>query len=250
MIEERIATQYVPLWIGGSIRGRVRRDLLTVLQRQRELEPGPIGLQLREGSGARAQRSRTLQSLARALHSSGLIADWRDEKSAVLDETGTEIARCERGAFRTLGIQNRAVHVNGYLADGRVWVARRSARKRSDPGMLDNLAAGGVAAGESLRRCAIRELWEEAGIRGALARSVDLQDTTIRSLREVLYGLHDEQIIVADLLLPDEFRPHNNDGEVQEFLCLGPERVQAALARGEFTIEAALTLREFLARQR
>ena len=47
-------------------------------------------------------RSRALQSVAQQLHRAGLIADWRNEASALLDEQGVEIARCERGAFRTL----------------------------------------------------------------------------------------------------------------------------------------------------
>jgi 8-oxo-dGTP pyrophosphatase MutT (NUDIX family) len=152
--------------------------------------------------------------------------------------------------FRTLGLQNRAVHINGYRSDGRLWIARRSLKKRADPGMLDNLAAGGVGAGESLRRTAMRELWEEAGVPVALARKVDFPGMVIRSLRETRYGVHDELVIVADILLPEHFEPSGRDGEVQEFMCLPVEAVQAALERGEFTVEAALATREWLQRHR
>ena len=168
----------------------------------------------------------------------------------MLDENGIELARCERGLFRTLGLQNRAVHINGYRSDGRLWIARRSPQKRADPGMLDNLAAGGVGAGESLRRTAMRELWEEAGVPVALARKVDFPGMVIRSLRETRYGVHDELVIVADILLPDDFEPSGRDGEVQEFMCLPIDAVQAALERGEFTVEAALATLEWLQRRR
>lgn len=242
-------SDYLPLWIGGAIRGRLRRDIAAALADLPNLEPAELGLQLRGEGRSRDSRSRALQSLAQQLRRRGLIADWRNELSAVLDDAGDEIARCERGAFRTLGLQNRAVHINGYRADGRVWVARRSALKRADPGKLDNLAAGGVAAGESPRRTALREAWEEAGVPRRLASQVDFPGMVIRSLRETQFGVHDELVIIADLELPLTFTPEGRDGEVAEFLCLDRTEVEAALARGEFTVEAALAMRESLERR-
>lgn len=227
----------------------MRRDLLPIVADCPEIEPAEVGLRLRDEGLSRPMRSRVLQSVARQLRKRGVIADWRNELCAVQDSTGAEIARCERGVFRTLGIQNRAVHVNGHRPDGRWWIARRSAQKRADPGKLDNLAAGGVSAGETLRSTAIRELWEEAGVSRSLAQRVDFPGMVIRSVRETQFGVHDELVIVADLLLPDEFEPSGRDGEVEEFLCLTHEQVLAALAREEFTIEAALATRECLERR-
>ncbi|MFZ9477284.1 MAG: NUDIX hydrolase [Steroidobacteraceae bacterium] len=244
-----LVADYVPLWIAGAIRGRVRRDLLPLLRDCPEIESAELGVRLRDAGGSRPVRSRRLQALAQRLRARGWIADWRNELCAVLDENGAELARCERGLFRTLGLQNRAVHINGYRSDGRLWIARRSRQKRADPGMLDNLAAGGVGAGESLRRTAMRELWEEAGVPAALARRVDFPGMVIRSLRETRYGVHDELVIVADILLPDGFEPSGRDGEVQEFMCLPTEAVRDALERGEFTVEAALATREWLQRR-
>ncbi|MFZ9708640.1 MAG: NUDIX hydrolase [Steroidobacteraceae bacterium] len=241
--------EYLPLWIAGEIRGRVRRDLVPMVAACVEIEAAEIGLKLRDETLSRPLRSRMLQSIARQLRKRGLIADWRNELCAVQDSTGTEIARCERGVFRTLGIQNRAVHVNGLCSDGRWWIARRSAQKRADPGKLDNLAAGGVSAGETARGTAIRELWEEAGVSRALAQRVDFPGMVIRSVRETQFGIHDELVIVADLMLPDDFEPNGRDGEVEEFLCLSREQVQAALAREEFTVEAAIATQECLERR-
>ena len=150
---------YRPLWIANAIRGRIRRDLEPMVADLPELELADHGWRLCERGDSRSERSRLLQSAAQGLRKLGLIADWRNERSALLDQAGIELARCERGVFRTLGLQNRAVHINGYRADGRLWIARRSAQKRADPGKLDNLAAGGVSAGESVRRAALRELW-------------------------------------------------------------------------------------------
>ena len=147
---------YRPLWIGGAIRGRIRRDLEASIASLPELFLTDHGWRLAERGDSRSERSRLLQSAAQGLRKLGLIADWRNERCAVLDESGLELARCERGVFRTLGLQNRAVHINGLRTDGHLWIARRSRQKRADPGKLDNLAAGGVSAGESLRRAALR----------------------------------------------------------------------------------------------
>ena len=241
--------QYRPLWIAGAIRGRIRRDLETTLVALPELHLIEQGWRLAERGDSRSERSRLLQSAAQHLRRLGLIADWRNERCAVLDENGVELARCERGAFRTLGLQNRAVHINGYRSDGQLWIARRSQQKRADPGKLDNLAAGGVSAGESLRRTALRELWEEAGVPRHLAAKVDFPGMVIRSVRETQFGIHDERVIIADIDLPMSFTPEGRDGEVEEFLCLTPDEVLIALAEGQFTIEAAMAMRESLERR-
>jgi len=190
-----------------------------------------------------------LQQVAQGLHRKGLIADWRNEHSAVLDDDGADRTVWRFSSALSCADCDIDYAVNGYRADGRVWVARRSELKRADPGKLDNLAAGGVSAGESARRTALREAWEEAGVPVGLARRVDFPGMIIRSLRETTFGMHDELVIVADLELPLNFEPIGRDGEVSEFLCLSIAEVEAALAAGEFTVEAALALRESLDRR-
>ena len=114
---------------------------------------------------------------------------------------------------------------------------------------FSNRAASKRFAGESFRRCAIRELWEEAGVPRELAREIDFPGVIIRSLREATFGIHDQQVIVADLILDTSFEPVGRDGEVEEFLCLEADAVRAALDGDEFTVEAALATRECLERR-
>ena len=206
------------------------------------------GFSLRDDGLAAADRSELLQEAARRLRTAGLVPGWRDEHCALLDDEGNELARFERGAFRTLGLQNRAVHVNGFLPDGRLWIARRSARKASSPNKLDNVAAGAIAAGEQPEDCAVRELWEEAGVAGELAALTVFPGISIRSLRPLRHGIHDEIILCADLELPVEFVPECQDGEVAEFLCMTRDEVRAALAAREFSVEAGLVVSDWLAR--
>lgn len=206
------------------------------------------GFALRDSGLSVTGRSELLQQAARQLRTAGLVPAWREERCTLLDDDGAEIARFERGAFRTLGLQNRAVHVNGSLPDGRLWIARRSASKATDPGKLDNLAAGAIAGGETPEDCALRELWEEAGVPADIAARAVFPGHVLRSLRRLPYGYHDEIIICADLVLPRAFIPRCQDGEVAGFYCLHPADARAALATGEFTVEAGLVLGDWLRR--
>ena len=122
----------------------------------------------------------------------------------------------ERAAARYFGIHTYAAHVNGLVRrDGEIamWIARRSATKSIDPGMLDNLVAGGIAAGQSVASTVVKEAWEEAGIAAALAARAQPAGT-VHICREQPDGLQRETIFVHDLWLPADFVPAGQDGEV------------------------------------
>lgn len=179
--------------------------------------------------------------VAEQLRALGAVSGWRNElyrceadrRSAA---RGRALFRLERAAFRFFGLRSRAVHVNGWTADGRLLCGRRSLAKATDPGALDNLAAGGLGADEAVLACARRELWEEAGL--PLESSVRLQWRGLVHARRVEDGgLHDELLHVYALQLPPGFEPRNRDGEVSEFLCLTPAELRARLA--EFSPDAA-----------
>ncbi len=240
---------FVWLTVAGARRGRIIPVVAEVLLGMPLLfERRAAGFALRDAQLDCQARSRLLQDAAGQLKSTGLVPGWRGELCALLDDQDAELARFERGAFRTLGLQNRAVHVNGYLPDGRLWIARRSARKASSPNKLDNLAAGAIAAGETPADCATRELWEEAGVPGELAALSTFPGRALRSLRRLRHGIHDESIICADLQLPEDFTPDCQDGEVAEFLCMSRDEVRAALGTREFSVEAGLVVADWLTR--
>jgi 8-oxo-dGTP pyrophosphatase MutT (NUDIX family) len=241
----------VPLWIAGAPRGRLIGSVHDALVKWPALvRAAGDGVYLRDDGLDADRRSECLQALALALREAGLVPGWRDEDCTLFDELESEIARFERGAFRTLGLQNRAVHVNGMRPDGRLWIARRSASKLSSPNKLDNMAAGAIAAGETPAGCAVRELWEEAGVPAELAVLTRIADTPLRSQRPLRHGFHDELIFPADLALPADFTPVCQDGEVSEFICMAPGEVRAALQVGEFSVEAGLVASDWLQRNR
>lgn len=188
------------------------------------------------------------QALARQCRADGWAPAWREEDYDLFTRDGRFLCRLERGVFRPFGLRARAVHVNGHTADGRLWIGRRAMSKAVDPGCLDNVVGGGMAAGEQPQDCLLRECWEEAGIPAELAaraRHVGTLDT----LRPEFDGLHDERIEMFDLELPDDFRPDNQDGEVAEFCLLDPASLAEWLLSGRFTVDAAGVSAHWLRRQ-
>ncbi len=186
--------------------------------------------------------ARLLQQTARGWHDAGLFGGWRNETFDVCDSSGTALFALERAAFRPLGLHSKAVHINGLspCADGwRFLIARRSPHKAVDPGKLDNLTGGGIAAGETPEAAMRREGREEAGL------PPELLDTAapagrIISLHAVKRGLHRESLYLYDIILPDGFTPQNQDGEVSAFAAMDAHAVADAVIRGEMTNDAAL----------
>ena len=169
----------------------------------------------------------------------GFIPGWRNERYRIED-----LFDIERAAARPFGLTTQAVHVNGTVGE-RMWLARRSATKPIDPGMLDNLVGGGVTAGLSPEQVLVKEAWEEAGIPAELARTATAGGT-VSVLREVPEGVQSETITIYDLELPADFSPQNQDGEVSEFKLL----TFAEVEREGLTYEAGLVALDYLRRRR
>lgn len=199
--------------------------------------------------GDLAGRCALLQDWAVALKRDGLLLNWRDE-AMQLDRDGAPFLIMERAAFRTLGLRTPSVHMNGWVAhpDGaRLWVAQRSTHKFVDPGKLDNLVGGGLAAGESATVGLAREAWEEAGL--AFRRAPEPR-TRLFIHRRIGEGVQDECIQVHDVWLPAHWQPANQDGEVAGARLLALDEALPLLLAGEFTWDAGLVVLDGLLRQR
>ena len=183
-------------------------------------------------------RPEALAEVLQTLAAEGFIPGWRNELYAC--EGGFDI---ERAAARPFGLRTQAVHVNGVVGGGAMWLARRSPTKPIDPGLLDNLVGGGVSSGLSLEQVLIKEAWEEAGIPTELARRAR-RGGTAQILREVPQGVQSELLHVYDLELPSDFEPRNHDGEVSEFLLVD----LLELEMHELTLEAELAAKDYLMR--
>lgn len=230
----------------GWVRPRVA-EALYGLDRQRVRVSGrDVRL---SSDGTTVGRSGLMQDLAIRLKQQSLLQNWRDE-AMQLNVAGQPFLILERAAFRTFGLQTPSVHLNAWVssADGvELWVARRSPHKFVDPGKLDNLVGGGLAAGESRASGLAREAWEEAGL---TLRHPPSAQCLLHIHRRIPEGVQDEHVAVHDLWLPAHIQPRNQDGEVASMERWPVKRVLTHLLAGEFTWDAGLVVLAGLLRQR
>ena len=90
------------------------------------------------------------------------MIEWIDVLSPDGRPTGN---RKPKDAIHRDGDWHRAAHVWILAPDSRVLLQRRSLRKANNPGLWDVSAAGHLSAGESAADAAVRETFEELGLR-------------------------------------------------------------------------------------
>ena len=151
--------------------------------------------------------------------------------------TGKTVKRSEHrpnGAGDDLRL---VVHVCIFNAAGEMLLQRRSVKKDAFPGFWDVSAAGGVAAGETGRQGAEREVREELGYQ------LDL--TGVRPSVTVNYdgGFDDFYLVVRDDVNVSQLQLQEE--EVAAARWASQEEVRAMLERGEFVPYPASFL-EFL----
>ena len=202
-------------------------------------------------------RSAALGAVIGALAAEGRIPGWRDETYAIRNAfDAPPLAFIERAASRFFGTMTYAVHLNGVVEYAgsasprapQLWIARRSDTKATDPGMLDNVVAGGIGWGFGVEATLVKECWEEAGIAAELA-SRALPGRTVHVLQSLPEGTQAEQIFVYDLALPEDFVPHNQDGEVGEHRLARIDEAARWIEEGKMTVDASLATLDLLLRR-
>jgi 8-oxo-dGTP pyrophosphatase MutT (NUDIX family) len=247
---------YRPLVVDGEPVGwlddrRARRlagftDVFTVDDRQLSFLPA---------LATPAQRTLELERVARTLAREGLLTAWRNERYAVAARPGgAPRFEIERAAARYLGVHTFAAHVNGlvHAAEGtRMWLARRSPRKAIDPGLLDNLVGGGIAAGSSVQATLVKEAWEEAGVAAAIAGTA-CSLGAVHVCRAQPDGLQRETIFVHDLWLAADFVPACQDAEALDHRRVALVEAAKLAANGDgpdvVTADASLVIVDCLIR--
>ncbi|KAJ1624303.1 NUDIX hydrolase domain-like protein [Pavlovales sp. CCMP2436] len=179
-------------------------------------------VRLLAGGDSVAARSQAIMATLETMRddeSVPMLRGWRSEtwpmKRSFFDAPEVLI---ERAAVPMFGCAAYGCFVNGLVAGDRIWIARRSRTKQTYPGLLDLLAAGGLAHGEKPRDNVLKECQEEASIPrelAALARPAGYVAYT--SVDESGWGIKRDTLFVYDLVLPETFVPVPSDGEVESF---------------------------------
>lgn len=185
-----------------------------------------------------------------------VLKGWRNELYPVLGMSGE--VTMERAGSALFGINTYGVHMTAYVRDGdhiNIWVPRRASNKSTYGGMLDNTVAGGIGNGEKQFECMVREAEEEASFPEALIRKHAKLCGTVSYffIRDSNAGgetelLQPECQFVYDLELGPDIVPKPNDDEVEDFQLWGVEKVQMAIAEGQFKPNCALVLLDFFIR--
>ena len=245
-----------PLRIDGQVAGWMNEQRVARLLAFGDVFQSSAGA-LEFASSLRDEPARTKAAdrVARELASEGALTAWRDERYAIARRLGAPPwFLLERAAARYFGVRTYAAHINGLFDGGgrtSMWLARRSPTKSIDPGLLDNLVGGGIAAGHSIADTVIKESWEEAGIAPALARTAYAAGR-LELQRSLVDGLQRETIFVHDLRLPSDFVPSAQDGEAVAHLrvdFVGAARLIAnATGPDAVTVDASLVVLDCLLR--
>jgi 8-oxo-dGTP pyrophosphatase MutT (NUDIX family) len=242
----------LPFYVREHIVGWLRPSLADRLRRWPHVfEVGDAFVTLKTRPDTVAERTSAMAAVTRELARDGAITGWRDELVSISERYGApDLFRVERSATRPFGFVAYAAHMNVFTRLGgrvHVWIARRSPTKSIDPGKLDNLVGGRIAAGMSVDETLRKEAWEEAGIPPALLGDVNCIGA-VRVEYSVPEGLHREFMFVHDLWVSADFKPVNQDGEVSEIRLMPVEEVIQAILAGDFTLDAGTVMVDALLR--
>ena len=83
----------------------------------------------------------------------------------VINENDEVIGQAERDEVHSKGLLCRLIYVCFYTADGKVILQKRSMTKKNDPGKLTTTVSGHVASGQNYSDTAVRETFEETGVK-------------------------------------------------------------------------------------
>ncbi|KAL2918247.1 hypothetical protein HK105_202174 [Polyrhizophydium stewartii] len=224
---------------------------------------GPTGISINAALTTYEARSEAVAGVLaewRAARRFECLAGWRNERYDVFGPDTTPLVAIERAAVGLFGVRTFGCHLNGYIrlpspdplaspaSSIRMWVARRSYKKPTNPGMLDNIVGGGLPSGASPTPNIIKESLEEAGIPAEIARHAVPVGISSVWMYSPVRGVIPDTEYCYDLELDPAFVPSPADGEVHEFFLWDLPTVKKHIEAGEFTGEAGSVIVDFMIR--
>lgn len=238
-----------PLYIADQCCGWATHAACDALRQLAQVRVETDALRIGAGLSVGPELNGLLAHVAQTLREADCLRGWRDELMDVIGPDGC-LGIIERAAMRPLGLLTRAVHLNAWTPDGRLWVARRALSKSTDPGMWDTLVGGLVSTEEDLEQGLLRECAEEAGLAPASLTTRTPLRTILRVQRRLPEGYQVEDLLTSTCVLPVGTQPANQDGEVMEIAQITVADAVRQIADGEFTVEAALVILEDITQRR
>jgi len=154
----------------------------------------------------------------------------------IVDERNRIVGHQPRSVMRRMNLPHRASYILVFDRNGRLFIHRRSRHKDVFPGYYDIAAGGVVKEGETYRRSAERELYEELGIRGVPL--IKLFDSYYNDESCRVWGRVYRCEFSGQMTLQKE--------EVESGFFAGPEKVLAMSEKEPFTPDGLYVLIRFL----
>ena len=220
---------FIPWKISNDIVGYVNKNIASKLLSFRSIfheENNAIHLSSRLKNSQ--QRTEAVADILETLWAEEICGMKLNENYAVRARIGSpNLMTIDRGASTHLGIITTGFHLNGFLTNKgqlKMWVAKRSATRGTFPGQLDNVVAGGQPSNLTVAENVIKECNEEASIPKDLAQKA-YPTGFISYLMEAEGNLRRHVMYVYDLIMPFNFTPRPNDGEVEAFSLMKIEEI-------------------------
>ena len=246
-------SDFVPFYTDGQLVGRVRRSFREQLAGYPDLfHVSDNQIKLHERLSGYAERTEAMAAMMAQLVADGRHAYLMGEPYPVTPAGREQVLfEIDRTASSLFGLRTFGQHINGYVLDGDellMWVARRAEDKRTFPGMLDQIVAGGLPVAVSLQENLEKECYEEAGIPRNLARQavpVGALSYNVDNVKGYKYDI----LYCYDILLSGDFVPECTDGEVDEFMLQPVSEVMRAVVETDrFKPNCNLVVIDFLLR--
>jgi len=133
----------------------------------------------------------------------------------VVNERDEVVGQAPRSEVHAKKLLHRAVHVLVFNTRGQLFLQKRSMTKDTAKGKWDSSSSGHVDSGEDYDTCAVREVWEEIGLRldrtpERVLRIEACADTgqefvwVYQCASEGPFTLHPEEIERGDWFAPEE----------------------------------------------
>jgi len=245
-------SQFLPFVVADKTIAYLHKNNRDLLNEYAEIELFNNQLLFSKAIGGFEQRTQVINRIAKDLHQQKIITSWVGEQYDVAHSFGDKVLfTIERAAATLFGIQKYGVHVNGYTIKNNnyyLWIAKRALDKPTWPGKLDHLVAGGHASGMAIQTTMEKECQEEAGMDSQLAKqaiAVGIVDYNL----QVDNKLSRDTLFIYDIKLPEDFKPTNTDGEVDEFFLLPIEEVLQIVSKSDdFKTNCNLVIIDFAIR--
>ena len=133
----------------------------------------------------------------------------------IVNERDEVVGHAPRSEVHAKKLLHRAVHVLVFNTRGQLFLQKRSMTKDTAKGKWDSSASGHVDSGEDYDTCAVREVWEEIGLKLAqsperILRIEACAETgnefvwVYRCASEGPFTLHPEEIERGEWFAPEE----------------------------------------------